>query len=390
MTPKRSKVRSRQLPALLRVGLRPFFLLAGFWAVFAVPFAMALAFNGSTAAMDFRFWHMHEMVFGYAMATISGFLLTAIPNWTGRLPVRGWPLAGLAVLWLAGRAAVVAQGLIEPWMTALVDVAFLACLGFVIGVEILAGKNWRNAVVLVLVVGLLVANAVSHLEANGHLPMGVYGIRFGIGVVVGLIMLIGGRIVPSFTRNWLVKQSARRLPRPFGMFDRIALLIGAAALAAWVISPDSRIAAIGMVTAGILHLLRVGRWAGDQTGSEALVWVLHVGYAWLAVGLILIGLSHWIDGLTQAMAIHALTVGGIGTMTVAVMTRATLGHTGRALTADRLTIVIYLLISVSAMLRLISGLSVEMYQDLVLTSAAAWTIAFALFLVRYGPMLVGR
>ena len=211
-------------PALFSYGFRPFFLAAGAWAAFGILlwlpqylgwFALPTAFG----ALD---WHIHEMLYGYVAAAIAGFLLTAIPNWTGRLPVSGWPLAALAALWLAGRVAMLFSGRIGGVAAAAIDVSFLATLAAVAAREIVAGKNWRNLRVLAVLGVLVAGNIVYHAEV---LTAGaaVYGVRIAIAAVVLLISLIGGRIVPSFTNNWLARNNPGRKPVPFARFDMAAI-----------------------------------------------------------------------------------------------------------------------------------------------------------------------
>ncbi|HEU0059541.1 MAG TPA: NnrS family protein, partial [Hyphomicrobiaceae bacterium] len=222
------RMRTYHGPAILSYGFRPFFLLGAIWAAFVV--AVWLPMLGGRLALPTAFsaleWHVHELVYGYVPAIVAGFLLTAIPNWTGRLPVTGGPLLGLVATWVAGRLAILTSARLGAPLAALVDLLFLACLAGVMAREIVAGRNLRNAKVLVLVALLWVGNAVFHWEAMTQ-ASGGYGLRLGIGVIVFLITLMGGRIIPSFTRNWLVRQPAGRLPTPFGRFDGVCLGAGA-------------------------------------------------------------------------------------------------------------------------------------------------------------------
>jgi len=350
-------------------GFRPFFLLASAWAAIAVPvwlaaYAHGYVLRGTLPAM---FWHAHEMVFGFGMAAVAGFLLTAIPNWTGRLPVRGMPLALLAMLWLAGRIAMLVPG------AALLDLAFPAALIVVVARELLAGRNWRNLPMLGALALLFAGNLLFHL--------GIYaGLRLGIATLCMLIALVGGRIVPSFTRNWLAKKQPRApLPAPEGWLDRGALLLTFFALAAWV----CELATWPAILAGLALAARLSRWRGLATVREPLLFVLHLGYAWLALGLILLGLE-------APAALHALTVGAVGTMTLAVMTRASLGHTGRALVADAATVTIYALVTLAVLLRLASPFTGAQAVLVASLSGMAWSAAFATFALHYGRFLVQK
>jgi uncharacterized protein involved in response to NO len=376
-------------PAIFAYGFRPFFLAAGIWAAFGIllwlpQYRGMLTVPTSFAPLD---WHIHEMLYGYVAAAIAGFLLTAIPNWTGRLPVSGGPLAGLALLWLAGRIAILFSAQIGGTAAAVIDVGFLLTLAAVTGREIVAGKNWRNLRVLV-VVGILVAgNIVFHIE---ELRFGAanYGIRIGIGAVILLISLVGGRIVPSFTHNWLTRNNPGRLPIPFSRFDAVTLAVSALALAAWVALPDNRLTGAAMIAAAVLQFARLARWAGDRTLRDRLVLVLHVAYFFVPLGFLLIGASDLTTHVPPSAGIHAWTAGAIGLMTLAVMTRATLGHTGQPLHAGAVTQTIYACIAVAAVLRIVAACTGSlMLLDL---SGATWIAGFAAFVFLYGPLLAMR
>jgi uncharacterized protein involved in response to NO len=317
---------------------------------------------------------------------MAGFLLTAVPNWTGRMPLQGLPLAGLAALWLAGRAAVAFSAWTGPLAAAALDLAFLAALLGAIGREVLAGRNWRNLPVCLALATLLLANALTHLDAIGLAATGPAGIRLGTVVPIALITLVGGRIVPSFTSNWLRKRGETRLPAPFGRFDQVALAVTLASLVGWTMAPGNRLTAVALLAAGLANALRLARWRGQRTLAEPLVAVLHLGYAWIPVGLFLTGLGAWSPDLVPPVAgLHALTAGAIGTMTLAVMTRATLGHTGRALTADRGTLGIYVCVSLGALFRVVAPFAPDL--PMLSVSAVLWAGAFLLFAAVYGPLL---
>ena len=223
-----------------------------------------------TSAFAPRDWHVHEMLYGYLPAVITGFLFTAIPNWTGRLPIRGTPLMVLVAVWIAGRLGVTFSAE-TGWLPAmLIDASFLLLVAAAAR-EIVAGRNWRNLAVVMLVLLLLAGNIAFHLEAHFQGSADI-AIRAGIAVVVLLIALIGGRIVPSFTRNWLVRENPGRLPVPFGRFDTVVVAIGALALAAWVVGPDSRYTGIALALAGLLHLVRLGRWAETGRYGSGCCW----------------------------------------------------------------------------------------------------------------------
>jgi uncharacterized protein involved in response to NO len=384
-----ARMRSYAGPAVLSYGFRPFFLLGALWAACVV--AVWLPVLAGEIVLPTAFapieWHVHELVYGYVPAIVAGFLLTAVPNWTGRLPVTGLPLLLLVGLWAAGRLAVFFSSRIGAPLAAAVDLAFLACLALVIAREIVAGRNVRNAKVLALVALLWLGNAVFHWEAITG-SGGGYGTRLGIGVTVLLIALIGGRIVPSFTRNWLVRQAPGRLPVPFGAFDVACLAASVPALAAWIAMPQDPVTALLAAVAAGCHAARLGRWAGHRTFAEPLVLVLHVGYACVPLGFALLALAIALPGVVAASgALHGWTVGAVGTMTLAVMTRASLGHTGRPLVATPPILFIYGAVILAAAARLAGAFGVGR-EGLLTLSAAAWVAAFAGFVVTFGPMLL--
>ncbi|MBX6327559.1 MAG: NnrS family protein [Pseudolabrys sp.] len=374
-------------PALFAYGFRPFFLAAGLWAPFAILIWLPQYFGQLTLPIAFGAldWHMHEMLYGYVAAAVAGFLLTAIPNWTGRLPVSGWPLGGLVLLWAAGRLAILLSAWIGATTAAVIDVAFLMTLAIVAGREIVAGKNWRNLRVLLLLGVLIAGNAVFHAEVllDGT---SAYGPRIGLGAIVLLISLIGGRIVPSFTHNWLVRHNPGLLPKPFSRFDALTLAASACALLGWIVAPTHPASGVMLALAGLLQIVRLARWSGHRTVADRLVLVLHVGYLFVPAGFLLVGASALTAAVPSTAGIHAWTTGAIGLMTLAVMTRATLGHTGQALQAGPATQAVYALVLAAALLRI--GAAFAGSYALLEWAGAAWIIGFVVFVVVYGPLLV--
>lgn len=380
--------RSETSPAVLQHGFRPFFLLGALWAALALALWLA-ALQGLTlpTALDPLAWHRHEMLFGYLAAVIAAFLFTAVPNWTGRLPVRGRPLLALVLLWVAARLAVLTGAWIGAWPGLLLDTAFPLALAVLIAREILASHNRRNLPVVALVAVLALAGFLSHLEALWALPWDALGDRMAIAAVAGLVALIGGRIVPSFTTNWLKARGIAPLPAPFDRLDQAIMLVTALALLTWVAWPEGTVPGLLLLAAGAGAALRLARWRGVASLPEPLLWVLHLGYGWLVVGLALLGLAA-LGLVPRATALHALTAGAFGTMTLAVMTRATLGHTGRELTADGWTVAIYLLVTSGALARLAAFWAPSAYGSALQLAGLLWGGAFLLYTLRYGPMLL--
>jgi uncharacterized protein involved in response to NO len=388
MTPV-PRFRAQQGWPLLANGFRPFFLLGSIYAGLAILVWLPVFYGEITLTSAFvpRDWHVHEMLYGYLPAVITGFLFTAIPNWTGRLPIQGTPLLVLVIVWIAGRLCVTFSAETGWLVSMLVDASFLLLVAAAAAREILAGRNWKNLNVVTLVLLLLAGNVAFHLEAhfNGAADT---GIRVGIAVVVLLISLIGGRIIPSFTRNWLVRENPGRLPVPFGRFDLFVVAAGALALIAWVISPGELVAGAALALAGLLHLVRLGRWAGDRTLRERLVLILHIGYAFVPLGFFLNAAAAF--GLVPAGAgIHAWMAGAAGTMTLAVMSRATLGHCGQQLTASVATQAIYAAIIVAALSRICAVIEPAHSEVLLHVAAFAWAAAFFGFAIWFGPLLAG-
>ena len=368
---------------------RPFFLLGAIQAGLSILAWLPMFYGELSVSSAFapRDWHVHEMLYGFLPAVITGFVFTAIPNWTGRLPIQGTSLGALLVVWLTGRAAVTLSAEIGWAFALVVDAAFLALVVAAATREIIAGGNWRNLPVVVLVLVLLAGNVGFHLEAH-YAGAADVSIRLGIGVVMLLIALIGGRIIPSFTRNWLVKFNPGRLPVPFGRFDGAVIGSSALALIAWIAAPLNMITGVVMAVVGVLHLVRMARWAGDRTTRERLLLILHVGYVFVPLGFILNALAAFGE-LPPSAGIHAWMAGAAGAMTLAVMTRASLGHTGQALTAAPATQGIYAAIIIAALAR-VAAVVLPAHGDLLLHIAACgWIVAFLGFAIAFGPLLAG-
>ncbi len=393
MTTTTQRMRAWTGPALFSYGFRPFFFGASLWASLAMCLWM-MAFFGTLrlpSAFDPVLWHAHEFLFGYLGAVIAGFMMTAVPNWTGRMPIVGWPLAGLFFLWVAGRLIVLMSEGISPVLVALTDLSFMALLGLAMSREIIAGKNWRNLVIVGLLGAFLFANALFHWEAaQGDYAAHGFGLRIGLGTAVVLIALIGGRIVPSFTRNWLAKRGDARLPTPpMQRLDRIAVLTLIATMSLWVAVPTWTGTALALLCVAGLHFLRMMRWRGVATGAEPLVWVLHIAYLFVPLGAAFEGLAILFpQTLAAAPALHVWTIGAIGLMTLAVMTRATLGHTGQALAASTGTFTLYSMMIASTLTRVGAGFWPDAASVLLSLSAFFWMGAFLGFAFLYGPLLL--
>jgi uncharacterized protein involved in response to NO len=377
-----------QGPALFSYGFRPFFLGAAIFCGLAVPAWVLIAAGAGGAAFLYppRDWHVHEMLFGFLPAVITGFLLTAIPNWTGRAPVKGRPLMLLWALWLGGRL-VVARPWLAPPVSAVVDGAFLVVVAGMVWQTMAASKFWGLAPMGTMISLYAGANILFHVlalrGAETDLPE-----RMALAVVMLLLAFIGGRVTPNFTRNFVVQERMTERPAPFSRFDVMSLVLMAVAAVAWIVQPQAAGTGWALVAAGAVHLVRLLRWRGWVTWPEPLVLILHVGYGWLVLALLALGGAILEFGLKATDAVHVLTTGAVGAMTLGVMTRASLGHTGRPLHANALTVAIYVLVNLGAMVRVFgtaTGLPAELMLGL---AAAGWSGAYFLFAVLYGPFLV--
>ena len=381
------KRRAYSGPAVFSHGFRPFFFSAALFAGLVIPVWMAAFSHGYRIGFDGDAlgWHAHEMIFGYVGAVVAGFIMTAIPNWTGRLPVMGWPLMVLFLLWLAGRVAMMVGD--NAMVTGAIDCLFLFALASLAWREVMAGKNWRNLPICVLITLLAISNLVWHAGDELNLPFQT-GQRSALALISVLMMLIGGRIILSFTTNCMKKQGFTTLPVSFNLFDKIVLITSILVLIGWIVAPFSTITGYGFLLIAVLHVARLARWRGWAVVSEPIVIVLHVAYAWIPVALAMIGFAILrTDLLTSAHALHALTTGAVGQLTMAVMTRASLGHSGRALKAGTATIAIYLLIFVGALLRVALPFSDIGYAMGLSIAGVIWALGFLLFAISYGPML---
>ena len=382
------RTRPGHYPALLSYGFRPFFLLGALYGGAAILFWLPLFYGRLATSSAFApvDWHVHEMLFGYLAAIVTGFLFTAIPNWTGRLPLQGLPLLSLVMLWSAGRLAVFVSGVIGWQVAAAVDCAFLLAVVGAAGIEVVAGRNWRNLKVLAPVSVLFAANAAFHIEAHFSGATDISR-RLAIGAAIVLITIVGGRIVPSFTRNWLVRENPGRLPAPLDRFDMVAVLATASALAAWTLRPDERWTGLLLAAAAVANSIRLLRWVGYRAWRDPLVLILHAAFALVPVGLLLCALTAFFpDIVPPAAGLHAFGIGAIGTMTLAVMTRATLGHTGHALRASAGTCLLYAAVLTAAGLRIAAALLAD-NETLLMLSAATWIAAFLGYAGLFGGML---
>lgn len=380
--------------ALFAYGFRPFFLAAGLQSLYGVG-VMAIHF-ATGAWPDHHLapapWHFHELLFGFVVAAIAGFLLTAVPNWTGERGHAGRPLVVLAALWLAGRIALVPGLGVDPWAAAAIDLAFLPALAVAVGRSLLRARAVRNYPVLLVLVLLALTNLGFHAGALGYWTDGLDAAkRAGIDIVLFLVALIGGRIVPAFTLNGLRRFGLNLTLRPLPGVEIAAPATLALLLIVDMAMPETRLAGWVAALAALVHALRLARWHGVRALKDPLIWVLHLGYGWLVLGLAL--KAAWLagDAAIGRNWIHAITAGAFATMILAVMTRATLGHTGRRLIAPPLAVVAYVLTGVAAAIRVFGTEVTGAAPTLVIGVAGVlWAAAMIAYLIAYAPMLALR
>lgn len=379
--------------ALFEGGFRPFFLLAGLDALINMAIWLTIYFHPESwpaGAIPAVYWHAHEMLFGFAAAAIGGFLLTAVPNWTGRPPYRGFLLGLLTALWLVGRIVVLPFFHFTPVVTAVGDLAFFPILAVVLTLALLRAGKFRNLPLVGLLLLLFVANLCFHLGLGGSPELGEHiGLYAAIDIIIVIIAIIGGRIIPSFTRNALVKQGVQAPVQSRAVIERAAIASILLMVVLDMALPLSRTSGAVSLLAAALQAVRLGQWQGHRTWREPLLWVLHLGYGWLVLALFLKAGSVLFDMAIAAKWIHAVTVGAFTTMILAVMTRASLGHTGRPLEAPKPIAAVYLLVSLTAAIRVFGPVLCPQWYDVIVgTAGGLWITAFAVYLWIYAPILI--
>lgn len=376
------------VPIILSYGFRPFFILAAIWAVLGMALWIPMLSGHDILPLGFDpfSWHAHEFIFGYTSAVIAGFLLTAVPNWTRSAPVRGWPLAILVILWLVGRLAIAFSGLL-PWiLVAVLDLSAFIGLAALVIRGISRSRNWRNLPVIGILLLFSIADLVFLIEAGqGGYAANGYGMRIGLAAVVMLISFIGGRIIPMFTRNWLISQGVRTMPVLPNRADQTVLVLTALSLPGFIMWPGSLLVNLLLAVAGLANLWRLSRWGWQNTLAEPLVWVLHLGYLMLSLGFLAVAAAGF-DLFQMAAARHVWMAGGIGVMTLAMMSRVSLGHTGRAIQGGTGTILCYLALFLSVVLRVAVGFWPG-GTPLLHMAALFWILGFGGFALLYGPLL---
>jgi len=369
---------------------RPFFLLNGFFAI-VVILVWLIALHGIGLALvpaTQPSWHGHEMVIGFAMAAMAGFVLTAVATWTDRPPLQGKLLGVLVFSWLLGRMAMMAATQLPYFLVASVDTIFPFLLAFLVGREVVGGGSHRNYPIVGLITILAVLNLLYHLGALQILVgMDRLALYFMIHLFLLIITVIAGRIIPNFTANWLRAQGHERLPANHRLIDGITMAATLATGVSVSFTPFGPVTGILALVAALFHAVRLARWRGLATTSEPLLFVLHVAYLWLPVGYALTALAAFGLFFPATAALHALTMGAIGNMILAVTSRVALAHTGHSLHAPRLIVISYAILNAAVVARVLSPLNSGLTIAMIDLSALGWIVTFAIFTGVYWPVL---
>lgn len=377
--------------ALFNYGFRPFFLLAGLYAVIAMLIWLTALLTGAwpEGVPPPQLWHAHEMLFGFVATALAGFLLTAVPSWTGQRGFSGLPLIMLVTVWIAGRLVLPFYAHVSPLFIAIVDLAFIPVLGLTLTPSLVRGKS-RNLVFLLFLGVLFTANLIFHIAlARSNITLASYGLLLAVNTILLIITIIGGRIVPAFTLSAMRRTDDTFVIMPFPALDHAAIASILLVLVADLLWPYSTIAGVFALIAALLHTVRFLRWKSLQILDKPIVWSLHMGYLWLIIGLALKGLFLFTGTKYGTAWLHALTAGAFAGMIIAVMTRAALGHTGRPLIVPPLIVISYVLITLAAIMRVLGPSMPKIYLYNIALSGLLWTAAFILFLIVYIPILIG-
>nr|WP_137677630.1 NnrS family protein [Parerythrobacter lutipelagi] len=374
-------------PAIFRGAFRPFFLGAAFWAIFTMCLWLGHVLGQIPGGFvsDALAWHRHEMLFGFVGAAITGFALTSAPNWTGRLPIAGWPLATLFFFWCVGR--VLPFGLADTSAALIaLDGGFYLFLSFLIGREETHGRK-RSLTICMVIAAFGLADILDRMEMAKWIDSAGLGWRAGIALVTALVMLIGGRLIPSFTHNWLLKQ-VRLDPTPTqpDLTDAIVMAVTIGGLLVWILARASGASGTLLMLAGLANFARLARWQGWRCLPCLPVFVLHLGYFWLALGLLLLGAAQF-GWISESPAIHALSTGAMATMILGVMSRTSLAMTAREPSFNLAIASACVLITLAAIARVVAGLQIGQSFVLLVVAGFGWLGAFGLFLVVFGPIL---
>jgi uncharacterized protein involved in response to NO len=371
---------------LFALGFRAFFMLAGLAALTLIVFWNAL-FNGHLTTAHYfpdSYWHAHEMLMGYAVAVIAGFLLTAVKNWTGKATLTGDPLAGFCLLWLYGRLLPFYADLLPDVLIALVDFAFLPVLAYQVSKPIIAAKQYKNMFFIGLLLLLALGNGLIHAQMLGlYENTAASGIELIVATIIILILTIAGRVFPFFTERGIPGTLIIKNPLLDGLSVASAVLVFALQL----FNISGTLLAVAAVIAVVVNIVRLTIWYVPRIWYVPLLWVLYVGYSWIILGFVLTALAAYAVVL-PSLPLHAFTLGGIGVLTLGMMARVSLGHTGRALKASNAIVIAFVLINIAVLFRVLLPIALpHWYETLIYISTLSWLAAFSLFVFVYAPIL---
>ena len=369
-------------PPVFNLGFRPFYLLAALFATLAVPLWLAQYFGviGAQPGASAMAWHAHEMVFGFAVAVIVGFLFTAVRNWTGLPTPSGARLAGLCALWIAGRVAMLRA---PDAIGAAIDIAFLPVVAMVLWSPLARTRN-RNRFFIGILLLLAAANFAFHL-ARLNVPLGAPNqyVKLALYLVVFIVAIMAGRVTPSFTKNAIPQARIHTWP----WLDRVALALLALTFAVHASGAAPRLAGVLAALAALAHAARVAGWDPLSTRGRPILWILHLSYAWIPIGLLLLACAAF-GVVPEVIALHAFGAGAVGGMVIGMITRTARGHSGLPLQVGGAEVFAYLLVHLGALLRVLPALiAPSAYVVALAVSGVLWSLAFAVYLWRYVPVL---
>lgn len=371
---------------IFALGFRAFFALAGLFALALIALWTSL-FDGSLVIDNYypaTYWHAHEMLLGYSMAVIAGFLLTAVKNWTGVQTLQGSQLAGLCILWVYGRIVPFYSELLPDFLIALIDFSFLPVLAYFIAIPILQAKKFKNLFFVALLLLMALGNGCVHAEILGYGETTAWvGLQMVVAIIIMIILIIAGRVFPFFTERGL--KGVITISSP--IIEKLSIITSALVFILLIFDKDGLILTVTAVLAVIFHLIRVSNWYDPKIWYVPLLWVLYMGYGWIILGFVFIALNS-VSLVTSSLAIHAFTVGGIGVLTLGMMARVSLGHTGRVLKASNTIAMAFALINIAAVFRVVMpAIFPDWYSSFLLFSTYSWLAAFSFFIVIYLPIL---
>lgn len=385
---------STRIEAFFSYGFRPFFLVGSMYAVIAIlPWVGRFMSPGGRGIPGLPIpttaWHAHEMLFGFAAAIIAGFFLTAVPSWTNRQPVSGLPLGALVLVWVLGRVVNWMPEHTQPFTTAIIDIAFIPFLVALVIRALIAGWSKRNLIFLPIFAGLFAANVMIHLDRLGIVDgLAAQGHRLALDLIIALIIILGGRVIPSFTTNYLRNHGETSLPAQSDRMTQLAVLSAAVMVIVNQVAPDTTVSGVVYILMALINAGRFIGWRGHRIIRVPILWILFAGYGFVIAGLVASAGAILGDALPRAAADHLLTIGGIGCMTLGIMTRASLGHTGRTPKASLSMIIAFLSVSAASLVRALGpAIAPDQYSVFMVMAGILWVVAFTIFTLKFFTIL---